>query len=668
MKTIIGIDTGGTFTDAVVFDPKEERVLAKAKAITTKGDLAIGVAEAMRAAVAAVEGRATVADVALVSVSTTLATNAIVEGHGSPIAVILAGFDARMTERTGIAAALPATPMLSIAGGHDHAGEPVAPLDLARAEAFIVENAHAAEAFAIAAQYSVRNPAHELALRELVLRLTGRPATISSELASDLDAPRRALTAALNARLIGRIHALVEAIRRAMADLGIAAPLMIVKGDGTMAAADAILARPVETVLSGPAASVIGAKALSGLADFVMSDIGGTTTDIAVLENGWPRLNRAGAEVGGFRTMVRAVEMRTYGLGGDSEVDLDDKGRVTLSPRRIVPISLLADRHPAIGERLAALAESADPAIEPGRYVLRPFGAVAAGASQAALGDREARMLDKIGDAPVPLASLLVTADARRTLEKLVRAGRLQMSGFTPSDAAHVLGRQATWSREAAIAGARLLIRARRMGRPGEAEAVAFAETVIDRLVSASGRAVLETLLGRAPGGADELIDAVCEGRPALRGVAVSLRPSMPLVAVGGPAPIAYPDVGRRLGVDLRLLSDGDVANAIGAATGAVRTRVVVEVQAMPSGGWRIHAAGGLVDADDPSLALTRARDIAAAAALQAAHAMGAADARALLNVERIDLPGVTGDFGLVSALVTAEAFGAGLSLASSAN
>jgi N-methylhydantoinase A/oxoprolinase/acetone carboxylase beta subunit len=131
---LIGVDTGGTYTDAAIIEARGHRVVARAKAITTKGDLAIGVAEAITLAVAQLPQGLQAEDIALVSVSTTLATNAVVEGHGSPVGVVLIGFDAQMVERTGIAG-FPGLPVEVIAGGHDHNGDARVPLDLAALDA-----------------------------------------------------------------------------------------------------------------------------------------------------------------------------------------------------------------------------------------------------------------------------------------------------------------------------------------------------------------------------------------------------------------------------------------------------------------------------------------------------------------------------------------------------
>src|SRR5690606_9164098 len=132
--------------------------------------------------------------------------------------------------------------------------------------------------------------------------------------------PRRAVTAALNARLTGMIAGLIAGAEAMLAARGIRAPLMLVRGDGSLVAAGFARARPIETILSGPAASLVGAAHLTGLSDAVVSDIGGTTTDIGLLGASRPAVAAEGASVGGYRTMVQAVDMSTHGLGGDSEV------------------------------------------------------------------------------------------------------------------------------------------------------------------------------------------------------------------------------------------------------------------------------------------------------------------------------------------------------------
>ncbi|MEO9166918.1 MAG: hydantoinase/oxoprolinase N-terminal domain-containing protein, partial [Aestuariivirga sp.] len=255
---IIGIDTGGTYTDAVVIDAVGHRILASAKAITTKGDLAIGVGDALRMAIAGVVSF-NADHVKMVSVSTTLATNAIVEGHGGNVALALIGFDEAMEQRSGLAEAFGSMPIQRFVGGHDHAGREVAALDEVGLRAWAAAVGPTVTAFAVVSCFATRNGEHELRAAEIIATETGRPVTLSHQLADALDAPRRAQTSVLNARLVWRVSSLVEAVRSAMAELKINCPLMLMKGDGSLASAEAVAQRPIETVLSGPAASLIGA-------------------------------------------------------------------------------------------------------------------------------------------------------------------------------------------------------------------------------------------------------------------------------------------------------------------------------------------------------------------------------------------------------------------------
>ena len=157
--------------------------------------------------------------------------------------------------------------------------------------------------------------------------LTGKPVSASHQLSAKLNGPKRALTALLNARLIGMIDRLIHRASEQLQILGIQAPLMVVRGDGALISQDQAREKPIETILSGPAASIVGARWLTGALDALVSDIGGTTTDVAVLKKGCPAIDPVGAQVGPYRTMVEAVAMRTTGLGGDSEVHFQIEGR-----------------------------------------------------------------------------------------------------------------------------------------------------------------------------------------------------------------------------------------------------------------------------------------------------------------------------------------------------
>ncbi len=654
---LIGVDTGGTYTDAAIIEAHGHRVVARAKAITTKGDLAIGVGEAITQALAQLPESLRVQDIQLVSVSTTLATNAVVEGHGSAVGVVLIGFDAQMVERTGIAKAFPGMPIEVIAGGHDHNGDALIPLDLAALESALQRMAGKVDAFAVASTFAVRNAAHEQAARDLIVQRTGKPVTLSTELSSSLDAPRRALTAALNARLISRISTLIEAVNRAMVQLQIQCPLMIVKGDGTLALAQSVATRPIETVLSGPAASLVGAQWLSGLQDFILSDIGGTTTDLGVLRNGRPQVTEQGAEVGGWRTMVRAIDVRTIGLGGDSEVHLVAHGKITVGPQRIVAVSLLGAYYPEVLTLLEAdLADVDGGGSMHGRFVLLPFGA-RQGAAAGELSARERELLQQVTERPQALRRLAGTLTAQRVIASLKRKGLVQLGGFTPSDAAHVLGLQHNWSTPAALLAAQLGCRLREMKFPTPERVEGYARDVWSETVRLSARAILDTAVGEHLR-EDKLIHAVCAGDGRLGLARISVTPTVPVVAVGGPASVYYGEVGRRLNCQVVFPAFGDVANAVGAATGVVAQTVTVRVDGDGSGRFTLHSTLGIRQFTDPAAAIEAALSLARQSAREAVLAMGAAEPEVKISIKKQMLPNAVSDAGLLEAVVVAEAIG----------
>lgn len=654
---LIGVDTGGTYTDAAIIEAKGHRVIASAKAITTKGDLAIGVTEAITRAIAQLPQGLRPQDISMVSVSTTLATNAVVEGHGSAVGVVLVGFDAAMVERTGIAKAFPGMPVEVIAGGHDHNGDAPVPLDLDALDAALQRMAGQVDAFAVASRFAVRNAAHELAARDHIVARTGKPVTLSTELSSSLDAPRRALTAALNARLISRVSNLIDAVNRAMGDLHIHCPLMIVKGDGTLALAESVATRPIETVLSGPAASLVGAQWLSGLNSFILSDMGGTTTDLGVVLDGRPRVTQEGAEVGGWRTMVRAIDVRTIGLGGDSEVELGANKKITVSPHRVVPVSLLGARYPEVLKMLEAdLADVDGGGSMHGRFVLLPFG-TRHDAPTGELAPREAEVLRLITERPQPFRKIANSSTAQRAIASLKRKGLLQVSAFTPSDAAHVLGLQANWSAPAATMAAQLACRLREMKFPTPERTEAFAKEVWSETVRLTGRAILDTAFGMSPAD-DTLLNAVCSGAGALGLARISMAPSVPVVAVGGPVKVYYGEVGLRLGCTMVFPDYCDVANAVGAATGVVAHTATVRVDGDGSGIFRLHSAAGTQQFTDPASALDAATQMARQAAHDAVIAMGAQVPEVKVSVKKLWLPNAVSDTGLLEAVLVAEAIG----------
>lgn len=599
MAYLLGVDTGGTYTDAVVLDEGADRVVASAKSLTTRPDLALGVGRAIDAAVeqAGVAAR----DIAMVSLSTTLATNALVEGQGGRVALIFIGFDEAELGRAGLTEAMKGDPVVMAAGGHNHGGGEVRPLDLAHIEAEVTRLAPEVTGFAVAASFATRNPAHENAAREVVRRIAHLPVTCSHELSAGLNGPRRALTAVLNARLIGMIDRLITACEGHMAAIGINAPLMVVRGDGALVSAALARERPIETILSGPAASIAGASWLTGEQDALVSDIGGTTTDVCLLKDGKPAIDPEGARVGAFRTMVEAVAMRTTGLGGDSEVHLLEglETGLRLGPRRLMPVALAARDwpdlvHAALDQWLTMEAVGE----HDGRFAVPLWS----DAPPPGLGPREEAVAARLMSGPLRVTDAVRTRLELPALMKLVARGAVMIAGVTPSDASHVLGRLDSWDSEAARKAVTLMARRRN----GRGERIAPAPDVLaERIVAQLERQTEECLLEAAFGedGRDwgrETPEALARHGLTLAGldrhqgvVRVNLSLGVPVIGLGASAPSYYPPLGPRLGTRMILPEHAGVANAIGAVVGQVSMTATGVVSAPGPGVFAAHLAEG---------------------------------------------------------------------------
>ena len=681
----LGIDTGGTFTDAVLLDTNKQ-VIAAAKSLTTRFDLAVGIGGALDQLPQAALER-----VALVSLSTTLTTNSVVEGKGSPVCMLLAGYDAAQIKASGMVELLGAEAICSLPGGHDAGGQPMAALDEAASKAAILKHAPRVSAFGISASFGVRNPQHELQLRAWVTALCDKPVTCGHELASSLGAPRRALTVALNARMVSHVKALIDSVTHTLHARQIDAPLMIVKGDGSLINAHSALERPVGTVLSGPAASVIGACALSGTQNAIVADMGGTTTDIAVVRNGQPELSVDGALIGDWRPMVEAVKVYSIGLGGDSEVRfLGGKG-LAIGPRRVVPLSLLAHQHPEVLPVLERQ-QNESPHGSQIRFALR-LQSDAAHISR--LPDDELRAWERLAKGPVDLErSNIEDRPLSRALARLERKGLAIYSGFTPSDAAHVLGMASHWSQPAAEMAARIWARQMRylygLGTWTLGDAVAPSRQVVDLVLSticqklieaglndagqmhedrASTMAALLThmaLQGRSASTKDQAKAA--DSRPVSNTPAsvasasvFSLRfaPDMPLVAVGAPAASYYPAVASALGMPLVVPRYAEVANAVGAVLGQVAQRIHITVTQPVRGTFRVFAKEGPQDFAGVEAAIAHAKKLAAAEATHNALSAGADQVQVTFsqrdNTVNNDIDGAM----FFEAIVTATASGA---------
>jgi len=630
----LGIDTGGTYTDAVLVDD-ENRIIASSKSLTTRHQLTLGISDALDGLPQ--EG---LRGVILVALSTTLSTNSVVEGRGAPVGVLLPGYQQQQVRKSGLLDIFDKELVATLLGGHDAVGKEREPLDETLTRQAIEWQMGRVSAFAVSSMFGVRNPAHEIRVRELIEDMGSRPVTCGHELASDLDAPRRALTVALNARMVPIIHELIIAVQKILAEKEISAPLMMVKGNGSLINTDTALKQPVGTVLSGPAASVVGACALSGAGNAIIADMGGTTTDIAVVTDGTPELSSEGVLIGDWRPMVEAVRVISIGLGGDSEVRFSGQTGIEIGPRRVVPLSLLAHLHPEI---LGCLEQqlSCSPNRRSNRFAMRlEYNEVLMAKCSA----EEIRAWEMLSDRPIELEEIINRdREAARAIARLQRKGMAIYSGFTPSDAAHVLGLCSHWSSKAAELAALVWARQMRhvygLGRWQEGDAETPSRHVFEKVSQQISRALIEAGLHqhRALDEAEArsltslLGDLVFEaseapGKKLESGSLFHLKfaADYPVVAVGAPAGAFFPDSAAHLGVELSLPENGDVANAFGAVMGSVVQRSQVTVTQPLHGSFIVHSDDGPIHFSNLEEAVSSAKSIAKEKACKLATDAGA--------------------------------------------
>lgn len=350
---LLGIDVGGTFTDAVIIAGGQ--IMASGKTPTTHPDLLSGVVTAIDKVLAGLGG----SRIERVALSTTIVTNALIEGTTDKAALLLmAGPGLNLT---GL---VPAAPYF-LSGYTDHRGREQAAPDRAEVAAACRELSGTAAA-AVAGKFAVRNPAQEQLVAGWVAEELN-PACISlgAEVSGSLNYLRRINSAYYNSAVWRIFSRFAAAIETALAERGVTAPVYILKADGGTLPLAAAKARPVEAIFTGPAASVLGIMALAAPAGPVLSlDIGGTTTDIALWQHGVPLLAPGGAAVNGYPTAVRSFWLRSVGIGGDSYVRRE-QGSLAVGPMRCGPAMSNGGPEPAVADalRVAGLIDYGDPAL-----------------------------------------------------------------------------------------------------------------------------------------------------------------------------------------------------------------------------------------------------------------------------------------------------------------
>lgn len=342
---LLGLDVGGTFTDAVIIDG--HRVVATAKKRTTKDNLMHGIGEALDA----VLQNCDTSLINQVTLSTTVVTNTIVEGKEQPVDLYVVTGPGRNVDDI-----FPVSPIY-LQGYTDHRGIVVegTPADAVRGIANMVQAHSGTDLAAVSAKFGVRNPQEELSITE-ELKNTYHTISNGSLLSGSLNFPRRTISAYFNSAVTPVFTVFKKNVEDALSARNILAPLHILKADGGSLPMEHMVSRPVETAFTGPAATVLGLSALGviGNKHTVALDIGGTTTDISLWKHGKPLMTKNGVSIREYPSAVRSFAVTSVGIGGESVIRLKN-GNLTVGPERVGPSVALGGIEPTLGDALIVL-------------------------------------------------------------------------------------------------------------------------------------------------------------------------------------------------------------------------------------------------------------------------------------------------------------------------
>ncbi len=588
MALVLGIDTGGTYTDSVIMDSVTGEIVSGEKALTTKDNLQMGIR-------ASIMKHSDISGINSVVLSTTLATNKIVEGKGDITGLIYMG--ELEPENNLCQTAVKINGRLDIMGNEK---TPVLKSKVMEA-AEIMINAHV-KAIAVSGYGSTRNPKHEKQVKSWLAEKTNLPVVCGYELTSALGFEHRTVTAILNASLIPVINRLLDAVKEVMNEFEIDAPLFIVKGDGTLMNEEFARNRPIESILSGPAASIKGGSFLSRADDAIVVDIGGTTTDVALIEKGNVNIKKEGAKVGGLFTRVAAAQISTFPFGGDSHIRVSKTGEILVGPEKVYPVSYMCDRYPYLENELKHFNRNGEYKAyfphEAESYILNER---LDKSSADNLSEIESLVIDALKDGPHSIDYLAKRAGVDGevlNLEGIVSAGYIHRIGFTPTDLLHVKGTYREWNSKAAIKMAGII--ADRLEISAD-EFISRTEKIMhEKMASICFQSCLDFE------GVELNLDACSEGRFFVGSAIgnngklldIGMKIKKPILLIGAPAPAWKDTVARLTGTEVIIPTFASVANAVGAAVCKITEKIEMtiikkgdEVLLMSSEGRHVYSS-----------------------------------------------------------------------------
>jgi len=353
---IIGLDVGGTHTDVVLIG--KDCILRQVKVPTNRLNLLESVWSGLEEVTKDVSPR----DIRRAVLSTTLTTNAIAEKKLIPTGMIV-------TSGPGVDPELFRTNdhYYHVAGSIDHRGREIQPVDRMEIEAVASRmRSEGIRLVGVVGKFSIRNPEHEMQIKEIISDSFDH-VFLGHRISGNLNFPRRIATTYLNAAVYPIHKRFFDAVKESLAKKGLSIPIYILKADGGTMSLEASLDLPGQTILSGPAASVMGSLPFASEGEeTLVLDIGGTTTDMAILIRQVPLLDPVGIDLGGFKTLIRALRTHSVPVGGDSAVRLLGE-RITIGPDRQGPAMAYGGTVPTPTDALFVLGKTFNGDVEAAR-------------------------------------------------------------------------------------------------------------------------------------------------------------------------------------------------------------------------------------------------------------------------------------------------------------
>lgn len=628
---VVGIDTGGTYTDGVLLDYHTRKILAAAKTLTTYDNLTKGVITVLQQL--QIEHPSMVK---LVGISSTLATNSIAEGKTRRVGLLLIGYDPDLITSYGLDAKFATREFAFFQGGHNAQGEEQCPLDREGIKKWVQEHQNTCDALAISSYFSPLNPKHEEEAMTAIQEISSLPVVLGHQLSTKLDSIKRATTASLNASLVAVMHEFIEAVQDSLRDLGIRAPLMIVKGDGSLMPYTEAAKKPVETILSGPAASSIGGRFLSGQSGALVIDVGGTTTDMAMIENSQIAISEEGARVGDIETAVKAAKIRTACVGCDSHISFISSHEFQVGPDRVVPLSRLASLYPEVERELINLdhKRSAARNVHDIEY-WHLSKKIDLESNTLAAKKIRADLIKILEKRPRSLSQILTKLNVHHPIqlnaEPLIQQGIIERVTLTPTDLLHVNGQINLWS----VAGARHVLDY--ICKLYNWHQGKFIEEVLNRIVSIM---VEEAVIFMARQDASLRLPEELDGSwgrwffqeglaEQNQYLSVNISSRFPIIGIGAPANIFIKKVADILHTRFILPSHPHVANAVGAVAGSViveKEAIIYVQETQDKRAFMVRFEGETTSFKESEDAFVYAEKMAIRAARNGANEAGALD------------------------------------------